>query len=171
MDDPSTARDISSQVRDKASPYDKVWDYDQLRDTIDNISNVLSKVLLILLVVVLVISFFSLVTTSYINIINQTNEIGILLTLGYEKMRIAKIYIYEAFVLVMNSCLIGIMVGAFVAYMMSLQRELFGDYPIDINISGIWIIAIAAIISSVLSTIQPAREILTKSISNIMKYS
>jgi len=44
------------------------------------------------------------------------------LTLGYDKSRITKIYIYETFVLVVNSCIIGIAVGWFVAWMMSLQR-------------------------------------------------
>lgn len=42
--------------------------------------------------------------------------------LGYEKSRIVKIYIYECFVLVVNSCLIGVAVGYFVAWMMGLQR-------------------------------------------------
>lgn len=70
----------------------------------------------------LIISFFSLVTTTYVNIVNQTNEIGILMILGYEKSRIIKIYIYECFVLVVNSCLIGVAVGYFVAWMMGLQR-------------------------------------------------
>jgi len=92
----------------------------------------LNNVLLILLVVVLVISFFSLVTTTYINVVNQTNEIGILMILGYEKSRIVRIYIYESFIIVLNSCLIGIAVGYFVAWMMGLQRELFSDLPVTI---------------------------------------
>jgi ABC-type lipoprotein release transport system permease subunit len=120
---------------------------------------------------VLLISFFSLVTTSYINIINQSNEIGILLTLGYQKSRIVRIFIYESFVLVLNSCLIGVAVGTFVAWMMGLQRELFGDFPIKLEIDGIWIIAIAAIISSLLSIIKPMTEIFRRSINQIFIYS
>lgn len=103
----------------------------------------------------LIISFFSLVTTSYINIINQSTEIGILLTLGYTKTRIVKIFIYESFVLVLNSCMIGVAVGTFVAWMMGMQRELFGDFPVSIEIDGIWIIAVAAIVSSILSIVKP----------------
>ena len=127
--------------------------------------------MVILLILVLIISFFSLVTTSYINILNQTNEIGILLALGYSKFRIIKVYIYEAFVLVTNSCLIGIAVGTFVAWMMGLQRELFGDYPINIEIDGIWIIAIVAVVSSIVSTLLPSIEILKKPINSILRYS
>jgi hypothetical protein len=52
---------------------DTVWDYSELKTNIDRIENMLNNVLTILLVVVLVISFFSLVTTTYINVVNQTN--------------------------------------------------------------------------------------------------
>lgn len=101
---------------------DGVWDFSDTKITLDKIENLLDNVLLILLVLVLLISFFSLVTTSYINIINQRTEIAILMTLGYKKMRILRIYVYEAFVVVLNSCLIGVGVGTFVAWMMGLQR-------------------------------------------------
>jgi ABC-type lipoprotein release transport system permease subunit len=71
-----------------------IWDYSELKQTIERIDNLLKNILNILLVLVLLISFFSLVTTSYVNIINQSNEIAILLTLGYNKSRIARIFIY-----------------------------------------------------------------------------
>lgn len=73
--------------------------------------------------------------------------------------------------LVLNSCLIGVAVGTFVAWMMGLQRELFGDFPVTLEINGIWIIAIAAVISSLLSIIKPIREIFSQSINQIFMYS
>jgi ABC-type lipoprotein release transport system permease subunit len=48
----------------------------------------------ILLTIVLSISFFSLLTTTYLNVVNQTNEIATLLILGYSKARITRVYIY-----------------------------------------------------------------------------
>jgi ABC-type lipoprotein release transport system permease subunit len=122
-------------------------------------------------VVVLIISFFSLVTTTYVNIVNQTNEIGILMILGYEKSRIVRIYIYECFILVINSCVIGIGVGYFVAWMMGLQRELFSDLPVTIEVKGLPIIVFAAIASSILSTYKPLKEIFNNTISQIMNYA
>ncbi len=62
---------------------DVVWEYTELKDTINRIEKILDNILTILLVLVLIISFFSLVTTTYVNIVNQTNEIGILMILGY----------------------------------------------------------------------------------------
>jgi len=54
---------------------------------------------------------------------------------------------------------------------MGLQRELFGDFPVTLEIDGIWIIAIAAVISSLLSIIKPIREIFSQSINQIFMYS
>ncbi len=51
--------------------------------------------------------------------------------------------------------MIGVAVGTFVAWMMGMQRELFGDFPVTIEIDGIWIIAVAAIVSSILSIVKP----------------
>lgn len=150
---------------------DSVWDYSEVSGTIKKINDLLNKILTILLVLVLLISFFSLVTTSYVNIVNQSTEIAILMTLGYDKSRIVRIYIYEAFVLVVNSCLIGVAVGWFVAWMMGLQRELFGDFPVKVEIKGIWIIGVAAVISSILSTVKPIRELFGQSINQIFMYS
>lgn len=132
--DPLNTAALANKIRSIISTKNSntVWDYSESKQTIDRIQNLLKNILNILLVMVLLISFFSLITTSYVNIVNQSTEIGILLTLGYQKSRIVRIFIYESFVLVLNSCLIGIAVGTFVAWMMGLQRELFGDFPVSI---------------------------------------
>lgn len=171
--DPLSTAALANRLRTIMSTKNSntVWDYSESKDTIDKIQNLLKNILNILLVMVLLISFFSLITTSYINIVNQSAEIGILLTLGYSKFRIVKIFIYESFVLVLNSCLIGIAVGTFVAWMMGLQRELFGDFPVTIEVDGIWIIAVAAIVSSLLSIIKPITELFSQSINQIFMYS
>lgn len=122
--DPLNTAELANRLRAKMATKNTnyVWDYSQSKATRDKIQSLLKNVLTILLVLVLLISFFSLVTTSYINIVNQSTEIAILLTLGYNKSRIVRIFIYESFVLVLNSCLIGVAVGTFVAWMMGLQR-------------------------------------------------
>lgn len=47
-------------------------------------------------------------------------------------MKIARIYVYESFAVVTNSCLIGIAVGCAVAYMSVLQISIFSDLPVKI---------------------------------------
>jgi ABC-type antimicrobial peptide transport system permease subunit len=171
--DPDNTKELASRIRSIMSTKnaDSLWDYSELKQTIQRINNLLRNILNILLVLVLLISFFSLVTTSYVNIVNQSNEIAILLTIGYSTSRIAKIFVYESFVLVLSSCLVGVAVGTFVAWMMGLQRELFGDFPVVITIDGIWIIAVAAILSSLLSIIKPLSELFSQSINQIFMFS
>ena len=52
---------------------DRVWDYMELKKTIDKIDGILNIVTYILLGIVLAISFFSLLTTTYLNVVSQTN--------------------------------------------------------------------------------------------------
>lgn len=113
---------MAQRIRALNNNSNSVWDYTELKGTIDQIDYILGAVTYILLGIVLAISFFSLLTTTYLNILQQTNEIAILLILGYEKSRIIRVYIYESLVLVLNSCLIGLVVGYIVAQMMGLQR-------------------------------------------------
>jgi cell division protein FtsX len=72
ISDPEQAGPIANKVR-LLDGSNAVWDYTELKDTINKISNLLDKILTIFLTIVLTISFFSLVTTSYVNIISQTN--------------------------------------------------------------------------------------------------
>jgi ABC-type antimicrobial peptide transport system permease subunit len=64
------------------SNVDWVMNQAEFKENIDKISSTMANIFLVLLVVVLVISFFSLITTTYVNVINQTNEIAILMVLG-----------------------------------------------------------------------------------------
>ena len=55
--------------------------------------------------------------------------------------------------------------------MMGLQRELFTDFNVVVEINGLHIIVIAAVISSLLSTYKPLRQIFSNSISQILNYA
>jgi ABC-type lipoprotein release transport system permease subunit len=167
----SDVKNVAQRIRALNFNVESVWDYTELKDTIDRIDFILSVVTNILLGIVLAISFFSLLTTTYLNIVTQTNEIAILLILGYSKQRITRIYTYESFVLVLNSCLIGLLVGYLVAQMMGLQREIFSDLPIDVEIRGVPLLFGMALLSSVVSTYQPLREIFGLTISQILNYA
>jgi ABC-type lipoprotein release transport system permease subunit len=73
--DPENTRELANRLREKMATRNSntLWDYSELKQTIERIDNLLKNILKILLVLVLLISFFSLVTTSYVNIINQSN--------------------------------------------------------------------------------------------------
>jgi len=50
---------------------------------------------------------------------------------GLTKIRVILLYIYEAFILVMASSLLGILIGTLVGFSMTMQQMLFVEIPIQ----------------------------------------
>jgi ABC-type antimicrobial peptide transport system permease subunit len=68
--------------------------------------------------------FFALSANMSANLIQQTKEVAVLRSIGFTKWRIRMLYFYEAMILVLASCTLGILVGMVVGYTMSLQESL-----------------------------------------------
>lgn len=75
--------------------------------------------------------FFALSANMSANLYEQTKEIGVLRSIGFTKMRIRLLYFYEAMVLVLASCVMGIMIGMVVAYTMMVQEQVIFGKPIE----------------------------------------
>jgi ABC-type antimicrobial peptide transport system permease subunit len=54
------------------------------------------------------------------NIYEQKKEIGVLRALGLTRIRVILLFFYEAIVLVLSSCLLGMITGVIVAQTMTL---------------------------------------------------
>ena len=65
--------------------------------------------------------FFSLVASMTANLFDQQKEIAVLRSIGITSYRIKLLYFYEAAVLVLSSCLLGIVIGMTVGYSMMMQ--------------------------------------------------
>ena len=87
-------------------------------------------VIAVLLFLSMILCLFSLCSSMSANLLDQTKEIGILRAMGFTKRRITMLYLYEAFVLVLASSLLGVMIGVIVAFTMTLQRVVFTGIPI-----------------------------------------
>ena len=89
--------------------------------TIDKITGIMNKVFNSIIVITMSLCFFALSANMSANLYEQTKEIGVLRSIGFSRWRIRFLYFYEAIVLVLSSCLLGVMVGMVVAYTMTLQ--------------------------------------------------
>ena len=58
------------------------------------------------------------------NLYEQKKEIAILRAIGITKIRVKLLYFYEAVIMVVSSCLLGVLIGMVVAYMMIIQQNL-----------------------------------------------
>lgn len=74
--------------------------------------------------------FFALSANMSANLYEQTKEIGVLRSIGFTKMRIRMLYFYEAMVLVMASCLSGVMTGVTLGYTVMLQETLMQKFDV-----------------------------------------
>ena len=91
------------------------------------------------------------------NLLDQSKELGILRAMGFTKFRIELLYFYEAFILVMASCLLGVMIGTIVGFTMVLQRTEFTNIPIVFYFpwAQFYMIMIISIFCAFLSTWGP----------------
>ena len=68
----------------------------------------------------MILCLFSLTSSMSANLMDQTKEIGVLRAMGFTKTRIKVLYFYEAFILVVVSCSLGVMIGTIVGFTMVL---------------------------------------------------
>jgi ABC-type antimicrobial peptide transport system permease subunit len=79
------------------------------------------------------VAFFALASSMLTNVREQSREIGVMRALGLPDAWLARIYIYEAFVVVFSSSLLGILIGTLVGWTVSLQRVLFTSLPVPFH--------------------------------------
>ena len=65
------------------------------------------------------ICFFSLSSSMSGNLYEQCKDIAIMRAMGMEKTMITKLFIYEAFILVVASSISGVVIGTCVGYSIS----------------------------------------------------
>jgi ABC-type lipoprotein release transport system permease subunit len=150
-----------------------IRDMDSSSNPIEKAEDILTYFFAFTTLIAMLIASFSLVSSMYTNIYEQTKEIGILRAIGIEKGWLRRIYLYEAFVLVLASSLLGVMIGSVVGYTMLLQRILFTQLPLPFRFP--WIILIVVSIGSLLfafvSSFGPITSVMKRSVVNILRFA
>lgn len=85
---------------------------------------------MVIIAITMFLCFFSLSSSMSANLYEQSKEIGIMRATGFTKNRVYLLYIYEAFILVLSSSLLGILIGTIVGFTMTLQQILFTEIPL-----------------------------------------
>jgi ABC-type antimicrobial peptide transport system permease subunit len=121
--------------------------------------------------VAMLISFFSLTASMFTNIREQSKEIGVLRAMGIPKFWIYRIYAYEAFVVILSSSILGLMIGVVVGWTMTLQRVLFTALPVPFVFPYVLMAIIfgSSVILGILASAIPSRSVLGIPIVQIMK--
>lgn len=124
-----------------------------------------------IIIMVMLLCFFALSANMTANLYEQTKEIGVLRSLGFTKRRIKLLYFYEAMVLVIASCMSGVMVGMVVAYTFLLQQTLIikTPYVFFFPWTQFLIILGLSLICAILSTYGPTTQLTNKQIAAIFR--
>ena len=64
--------------------------------------------------------FFSLTASMSANLYEQSKEIGVLRAIGFRSNQIIRLVVYEAFILVISSSVLGVLIGTFIGWIMTL---------------------------------------------------
>ena len=121
--------------------------------------------------IMMFLCFFSLVASMTANLLDQSKEIGVMRSIGITSRRIKLLYFYEALILVLSSCLLGVMIGMTVGYTMALQQNMFLGSSIVPYFPWTQVlqITVLSLLCAFFSTYGPATQITSKSISQILR--
>ena len=91
--------------------------------------------------------------------------------MGFTKNRIKILYFYEAFILVIASCFLGVIIGIIVGYIMVLQQVVFTGIPLTFFFPWLQflLIMVLTLICAFLSTWGPTTQLVRKDIATIFR--
>lgn len=139
--------------------------------TTEKITSIMNKVFNSIIAVIMSLCFFALSANMSANLYEQTKEIGVLRSIGFSKWKIRFIYFYEAIVLVLSACLMGVVVGMTVGYTMVLQQTLFMSISLEFFFpwSQFIVILVLSVICAIFSTFGPTTVLTNKQIAAIFR--
>jgi len=135
------------------------------------VETILNIIFNVIIVITMFLCFFSLSSSMTANLYEQAKELGVLRSIGFTRNRIVMLYIYEAFILVFASSLLGIFIGTLVGWTMTLQRVLFTQIPLTFFFPTIQflMVLLISIFCAFASTFGPTRQLTKRQISQILR--
>lgn len=159
---------LEARLSDRGSG---VWDFRNEMEPFEVANKAIAYFFTFTTVVAMAISFFSLMSSMYTNIREQTKEIGVIRALGIPKSWVYRIYIYEAFLLVVTSSLLGIIIGTVTSYTMNSQQSLFTQLPLAFKFPYLLLFAVlsCSTVFALLASWSPIRAVLSNRIVQILR--
>ena len=163
--------DFKSNFNNRQSENLQIYNYFDLEDTNADISRILDMIFNIIISITMFLCFFSLCAAMSANLMDQTKEIGIIRAMGFTKRRVKMLYFYEAFILVMTSCFLGVLIGTTVAFTFVLQNVVFTSLPITFFFpwAQFYAIMIVSMLCAFASTWGPTSALMKKDIAQIFR--
>ena len=135
------------------------------------IKSILDKVFYGLISVTMFLCFFSLCASMSANLYEQKKEVGVLRAMGFTKYRVRMLYFYEALIMVLSSCILGVLIGVAVGYTMLLQFNLIlgQSVPPFFPWGQFILVVVISLFCAFFSTWGPAANLTNRSIAGIFR--
>merc|ERR550517_298388 len=107
----------------------------------------------------------------FTNVREQKYEIAILRSIGLTRFQIARVYIHEAFILLLASATLGSIIGIIMAFLLMHQRSVLTQIPLQITYPwtlGLQVIAIS-FFSALGTSLCSLRKVNAETISQIFR--
>ena len=119
----------------------------------------------------LMLCFFSLVSSMISNITEQAQDIAIIRSMGLSKRDVVKVYVYEAFILVVASAGLGCGTGWSIAWTFSSQRSLFTQLPLAFYFPWPIVVTVigSAVVCAMLAAGVPSYKLVQKRITQLLR--
>lgn len=150
------------------------WEVHNIEEDLDDLSitqTVLNFLFTTMSIVALFLCFFSLVASMVTNIREQTKEAGVLRALGLGNYKLIRLFVYEAYALVLASSLMGVGIGVMVGWTFSQQQALFTELPVGFFVPWdiIVTICIASVVCSILAAAIPGSALTKVRVTKLLR--
>mmetsp|Transcript_3667 Transcript_3667/g.2738 ORF Transcript_3667/g.2738 Transcript_3667/m.2738 type:complete len:247 (+) Transcript_3667:1190-1930(+) len=146
-------------------------DSNQLLTTIDATLSLLILLVAVVGFVALILTFFLLLISTNQNIKENVWELGVLRAIGLSQQQSNRIFMYEAFSVVLCAILLGLTVGLIVAIALTAQFYLFIELPFSLTFPT-WLflmMVVIVIVTTFLAVYLPVADLGKKRIAVILK--
>jgi len=127
---------ISNGIKSFLSQEALLIDKKTISEGLDSTAMIVKIFLILVGLISLVLTFFLLLVSTSQNIKDNIWEYGVLRSIGLTKEEGKRIYMYEAFVVIVAAGILGIAVGLIVARTLAGQTYLFLELPAQLSAPG-----------------------------------
>ena len=155
--DPVATRKRIEKLVERDFPIVKVYDQEELKDSISDQINQLVGLLYALLSLAVIVSLFGIVNTLTLSIYERTRELGLLRAVGTSRRQVRQLVRYEAVITALLGALLGSVLGIFFAVIVS--RPLADEgFTLAFPVATLFGLFVLAAIAGVVAAILPARR-------------
>ncbi|KAH7824137.1 putative DUF214 family protein [Monocercomonoides exilis] len=161
---------ILEDPEDSESTY-TVWAFFSAMDGLKMATSILDVTFMAVTVLVMILCFFSLMSSMHTNVMEQGKEIGIMRALGLTRFQLVRVFVEEAFILVITATVMGMISGMVVGYLIISQMGSLQGLPTPLYFPWemVVIMIAMAVVTSILAALEPSLSIMKKPIVSIIK--